>query len=136
VAPGVVETDLYCRASERYAARTDIAWKPGGHTLMLVTVEATRASDHYGVDENQMSGLLVALGASKGFALDGGGSTQMVARLKQRITKHIKHRRNHHVVRRTIHRVVHRLVLQVHPRGSTGRAIPVGLGVYSDQAPS
>jgi hypothetical protein len=130
---GEVLDGLYCRRSERFAARTAIAWKPGGHKLMLVTVESPRGPDFYGVDENQMSGLLVALGADKGFALDGGGSTALVARLKVHLTKHIKKRRHHHVVRRTIHRTVKRLVLRVHPRGSTGRGIPVGIGIFTDR---
>ncbi len=132
--PGEVQDGLYCRASERYAARTAIAWKSGGRQLMLVTVESPQASDHYGLDENQMSGLLVALGAARGFALDGGGSTQLVARLKVRITKHIRRHRHHHVVHRVIHRTVKRLVLRVHSRNSVGRAIPVGIGIYNNTA--
>lgn len=128
---GEVLDGLYCSRSERFAARTGIAWKRGGRQLMLVTVESPRGPDFYGVDENQMSGLLVALGADKGFALDGGGSTALVARLKVHLTKHIKKHRHHHVVRRTIHRTVKRLVLQVHPRNSGGRGIPVGIGVFN-----
>jgi len=132
--PGEVLDGLYCRRGERFAARTAIAWKPGGHQLMLVTVESPRGPDFYGVDENQMSGLLVALGAARGFALDGGYSTTLVARLKVHLTKHIKRHRHHHIVRRTIHRTVKRLVLQVHPRDSGGRGIPVGIGIFADRS--
>jgi hypothetical protein len=128
---GEVLNGLYCRRSEIYAARTAIAWKRGGHKLMLVTVESPRAPDHYGVDENQMSQILVTLGADQAFALDGGGSTTLVARMKVHLTKHIKRHRHHHVVRRTIHRTVKRLVLKVHPRYSSGRGIPVGIGVFT-----
>jgi hypothetical protein len=120
---GHLLTGLYCADGERYAARTSIAWTHHGHTLMLVTVESPRGSDFYGVDENQMSGLLVALGAERAFALDGGASTELVARLRV----HIRRRHHHHV-----HVIVRkRLVLAVHPPRSPGRAIPLGIGIYS-----
>jgi hypothetical protein len=129
--PGEVLDGLYCRANEKYAARTAIAWKPGGRKLMLVAVESPRAADHYGLDENQMSGLLVSLGAARGFALDGGGSTSLVARMKVHLTRHLKRHVRGRVVRRVVHKTVRRLVLRVHPRGSIGREIPVGIGIYS-----
>jgi hypothetical protein len=132
--PGEVLDGLYCRASERYAARTAIAWKRGGRTLMLVAVESPRGPDHYGLDENQMSGLLVSLGAARAFALDGGGSTALVARLKLHVTRHVKRHVRGRIVRRVVHKTVRRLVLRVHPRGSVGREIPVGLGIYSRPA--
>lgn len=130
-APGEALSGLYCATSNPFAARTAIAWKLGGHKLMLVTVESPKGSGSYGLDENQMSGLLVSLGASRGFALDGGSSTQLVARLKTRITKHVTRRVHHHVVHRVVHRVVKRLALHVSAPHTIGRAIPVGVGIYS-----
>ncbi len=104
-----ISTGLYCSRHEYYAARTGIAWTRSRSTLMLVTAESPRGPDHYGLDENQMSALLVNLRAASAYALDGGFSTTMVARL-----------RHHH----------HRLALVTAPRGHRQRAIPVGVGIY------
>jgi hypothetical protein len=104
-----ISTGLYCSRHEYYAARTGIAWTRSRSTLLLVTAESPHAPDHYGLDENQMSALLVNLRAATGYALDGGYSTTMVARL-----------RHHH----------HRLSLVAAPRGNRQRPIPVGVGVY------
>jgi Phosphodiester glycosidase len=108
-AAGQILDDLYCRRDEIYAARTAIAWSGNGSQLMLVTVEGRRGSEHYGLDENQMSELLVDLGASQAFALDGGGSTELVTRLPG-------HKK---------------LSLQTVSPGRRERPIPVGVGVYS-----
>ncbi|MGN6474966.1 MAG: phosphodiester glycosidase family protein, partial [Mycobacteriales bacterium] len=104
-----ISTGLYCSRHEYYAARTGIAWTRSRSTLLLVTAESPHAPDHYGLDENQMSAVLVNLRAATGYALDGGYSTTMVARL-----------RHHH----------HRLALVTAPRGHRQRAIPVGVGVF------
>jgi hypothetical protein len=104
-----ISTGLYCNRHEYYAARTAIAWTRSRSTLLLVTAESPRGPDHYGLDENQMSALLVSLRAASGYALDGGYSTTMVARL-----------RHHH----------HGLALVTAPRGHRQRAIPVGVGIY------
>jgi hypothetical protein len=105
-----ISTGLYCSRHEYYAARTGIAWTRSRSTLMLVTAESPRAADHYGLDENQMSALLVSLRAATGYALDGGYSTTMVARLR--------------------HYHPNRLTLVAAPRGHRQRPIPVGVGVY------
>jgi hypothetical protein len=131
---GVVEDDLYCNKHEIYAARTTIAWDATGKDLMLVSVESAKGSENHGVDENQMSNLLVSLGATQAFALDGGGSTEMLARLptvhrvktktrartksgKKKVTVHVKERTTW-----DLHKVVH---------ARTERSIPVGIGIYS-----
>jgi hypothetical protein len=108
-APDQISTGLYCNRHEFYAARTGIAWTRSRSVLLLVTAESPHGPDHYGLDENQMSAVLVGLRAASGYALDGGYSTTMVARLRQ-----------HH----------HRLALVTAPRGNRQRAIPVGVGVY------
>jgi hypothetical protein len=107
-APGEVRDGLYCQRGEIYAARTTIGWRNNGHVLMLVTVESRRASDNHGFDENQMSGVLVALGASQAFALDGGGSTELVARMPGHKKLSIP---------------------TLNPNGKQ-REIPVGIGIY------
>jgi hypothetical protein len=104
-----VRNGLYCRRGEIYAARTDIAWTDHGRTLMLATVNSPRGSDNYGVDENQMSQVMVRLGADRSYALDGGGSTELIARLPGH----------------------HGLSIRTHRRFEHERPIPVGIGVYS-----
>jgi hypothetical protein len=103
-----VRNGLYCRRGEIYAARTDIAWTDHGRSLMLATVNSPRGSDNYGVDENQMSQVMVKLGADRSYALDGGGSTELIARLPGHHGLSIRTRRHEHE-----------------------RRIPVGIGVYS-----
>jgi hypothetical protein len=104
-----INTGLYCSHHEYYAARTGIAWSRSHSTLMLVTAVSPRGPDHYGLDENQMSALLVKLRAAGAYALDGGYSTGMVARL---------HHRHHHGLT---------LIAGHHHRQ---RQIPVGVGVF------
>jgi hypothetical protein len=77
-----VRHGLYCNRNEIYAARTDIAWRRHGSELLLATVASPRGSERHGVDENQMSEIMAGLGADRAYALDGGGSTDMVARLR------------------------------------------------------
>jgi hypothetical protein len=100
-------TDIYC-SGEYYAARTDIAWSRSRTTLLLVTAESPRGPDHYGLDQNEMSGVLLQLRAADGYALDGGASTTMVARALGRS----------------------RFTLESAPHGDRQRPIPVGIGIY------
>jgi Phosphodiester glycosidase len=105
--PHHVRSGLYCRRSEIYAARTDIAWRDNGRQLILATVESPRGSENHGVDENQMSQVMVQLGAERSYALDGGGSTELLARLH------------------------HQLSNRTRRAGEQERRIPLGIGVYS-----
>lgn len=59
--------------------RTAIAWLDGGHRLLLVAVDGS-ANFSAGLGFDDMAGLLVRLGATDAFMLDGGGSTEIVAR--------------------------------------------------------
>ncbi|GAA4251923.1 phosphodiester glycosidase family protein [Dactylosporangium darangshiense] len=59
--------------------RTAIGWPAGGHRLLLVAVDGS-ANFSAGLSFDEMARLLVRLGAFEGFMLDGGGSTDMVAR--------------------------------------------------------
>jgi hypothetical protein len=104
-----VRSGLYCRKGAIFAARTDIAWSDHGKRLILATVASPRGSSSYGVDENQMSQVMVRLGADRSYALDGGGSTELVARMHGQRKLSIRTRRN----------------------GEPERRIPVGIGVYS-----
>jgi hypothetical protein len=104
-----INTGLYCNRHMYYAARTGIAWSRNHQTLMLVTAVSPKGPDHYGLDENQMSALLVKLRAAGAYALDGGYSTGMVARL------HHRHRHGLHLIAGHHH---------------AQRTIPVGVGVF------
>jgi hypothetical protein len=104
-----VRTGLYCSVDEVYAARTDFAWRHHGHQLILATIESPHGSERYGVDENQMSQIMVALGAARSYALDGGGSTELVVRLPGN----------------------HKLKIRTPRRKGHERPIPLGVGVYS-----
>ncbi|MFJ3754913.1 phosphodiester glycosidase family protein [Streptomyces sp. NPDC090080] len=59
--------------------RTAIAWLDGGHRLLLVAVDGS-ANFSAGLGFDDMARLLVRLGATEAFMLDGGGSTEIVAR--------------------------------------------------------
>ncbi|WP_037911654.1 phosphodiester glycosidase family protein [Actinacidiphila yeochonensis] len=59
--------------------RTAIAWLDGGHRLLLVAVDGS-ANFSAGLSFDDTAELLVRLGATEGFMLDGGGSTEIVAR--------------------------------------------------------
>jgi hypothetical protein len=78
--PGQVRRHLYCKSDEIDVARTAIGWADGGRQLLLVVVSVRAGTRQRGVDENQMSYLLTELGAERAYALDGGGSSEMVAR--------------------------------------------------------
>jgi hypothetical protein len=108
-----VRSGLYCSIDEVYAARTDFAWRDHGHQLILATIESPHGSERYGVDENQMSQIMVGLGAGRSFALDGGGSTELVARLPGN----------------------HKLTIRTPRRKGHERPIPLGVGVYSLPVP-
>jgi len=105
-APFQTLPDRYCRAGSVEVARTAIGWAFGRY-LVLVVVGNPRRKHQHGLDENQMSGLLASFGASQAYALDGGGSSEMVARLG-------RHRR---------------LSIRNAPSDGRQRAIPIGLGV-------
>jgi hypothetical protein len=130
---GVVRDGLYCRRGEVYAARTAIGWRDDGHRLLLVTVESPRGPDTYGVDENQMSALMVALGVDRGYALDGGSSTELLARLPTVHRVKLRSRIRHRGHRRVLVRVRQRMSWDLHAvaRGYGERRIPVGIGIYS-----
>jgi hypothetical protein len=59
--------------------RTAIAWLDGGHRLLLVAIDGS-ANFSAGLGFDDTAKLLVRLGATEALMLDGGGSTEMVAR--------------------------------------------------------
>ncbi|MFI9574627.1 phosphodiester glycosidase family protein [Microbispora rosea] len=59
--------------------RTAIGWRDGGRRLLLVTVDGS-ANFSAGLSFDETAKLLVRLGADEAFMLDGGGSSDLVAR--------------------------------------------------------
>ncbi|MBM9440849.1 phosphodiester glycosidase family protein [Actinacidiphila bryophytorum] len=59
--------------------RTAVGWPAGGHRLLLVAVDGG-ANFSTGLSFDDMAKLMVRLGADEAFMLDGGGSTEIVAR--------------------------------------------------------
>ncbi|SHM95128.1 3',5'-cyclic AMP phosphodiesterase CpdA [Actinacidiphila paucisporea] len=59
--------------------RTAVGWPAGGHRLLLVAVDGS-SNVSAGLSFDDMARLLAQLGADEAFMLDGGGSTEIVAR--------------------------------------------------------
>ncbi|GGL12423.1 hypothetical protein Sme01_69430 [Sphaerisporangium melleum] len=59
--------------------RTAIGWQEGGKRLLLVTVDGS-ANFSAGLSFDETAKLMVRLGAREAFMLDGGGSSDLVAR--------------------------------------------------------
>jgi Phosphodiester glycosidase len=62
-------------------ARTEIGFANGGRTLIIAIVTDRPGTSTHGLDEDQMSELMVQLGAAQAFAFDGSGSTELLARV-------------------------------------------------------
>ncbi|GAB2837679.1 phosphodiester glycosidase family protein [Actinocorallia aurea] len=60
--------------------RTAIGWSAGGKRLLLVTVDGS-ANFSEGVSFDQMAVIMARLGAHEALMLDGGGSSDLVARI-------------------------------------------------------
>lgn len=105
---GVPLTGLACRLSDPTPARTAIGYADGGRTLLLVTVEDRPGTRLHGLDQEQMSRVMVDLGAARAFAWDGSGSTELLARMPGSTS----------------------LRLRTHPADGAERPMPVGFGVF------
>jgi Phosphodiester glycosidase len=90
-------------------ARTSIGYAKGGHQLIMVTVDDHPGTSVHGLDEDQMSKLMVQLGVTQAYALDGSGSTELLARKPGTTT----------------------LSLRTYPADGVERPMPLGLGIYS-----
>ncbi len=88
--------------------RTAIGWPAGGHRLLLVAVDGS-ANFSTGLSFDDMAKLLVRLGASDAFMLDGGGSTELVARRHGDVGVHVVNT----------------------PSDGTERPVPDGVGLFA-----
>lgn len=77
---GVVQTLGGGSHNESLHPRTAIGWKDDGRRLLLATVDG-RSSSSRGATIPELAQLMKRLGADEAMELDGGGSTEMVARL-------------------------------------------------------
>jgi hypothetical protein len=106
--PGVTKTGFSCDSSNtRQPARTAIGWTRGGRTMVIAVVADHPGTSMHGLDEDQMSKLMVQLGVSRAYAFDGSGSSELLAKLHASSS----------------------LRLQNYPADGAERAMPVGLGV-------
>jgi hypothetical protein len=107
---GVVRTGLSCSsANTKQPARTAIGFLDGGKKLVIAEVEDHPGTWVHGLDEDQMSKLMVQLGVTRAFLLDGSGSTEMLARMPK----------------------TGKVSLRTYPADGVERPMPVGLGIMS-----
>jgi hypothetical protein len=106
--PGVTITGLPCRIRYPQPARTSFGMANGGRKLMIVVVTDHPGTSMHGLDESQMSKVMVDLGAVRAYLLDGSGSSEMLARMPS----------------------TGRLSLRNFPADGAERTMPVGLGVF------
>lgn len=96
-------------ANTRTPARTAVGYADGGRRLVIGFVNDHPGTSEHGLDENQMSALMVQLGVSSAYAFDGSGSTELLARAKGAGS----------------------LSLRTYPADGAERPMPLGLGVFS-----
>ena len=106
--PGVVITGLPCRIVYPQPARTAVGMANGGRKLILVVVTDHPGTSTHGLDESQMSKLMVELGAAHAYLWDGSGSSEMIARMHS----------------------TGQLSLRNYPADGAERTMPVGFGIF------
>jgi hypothetical protein len=105
----VVRTDLLCRASYPMPARNAVGFANHGRRLIIAVVTDHPGTKVHGLDNKQMSGLMVQLGASRAWAFDGSGSAELIARMPG----------------------TSKLAIRNYPADGAERPMPVGFGVSS-----
>jgi hypothetical protein len=110
---GVAKSGFSCNsANTRQPARTAIGIANGGRTMVIALVADNPSTSMHGLDNDQMSELMMQLGVSEAFAFDGSGSTELLAKLHGTST----------------------LSLQNYPADGQERVMPLGLGISSAPA--
>ena len=108
--PGVAISGFSCdSANTKQPARTAIGFSNGGKKLVIAEVEDHPHTSVHGLDNNQMSKLMVQLGVGRAYEFDGSGSTELLARMPKTSS----------------------LSLRTYPADGRERPMPVGLGIYS-----
>jgi Phosphodiester glycosidase len=107
---GVALTGFSCdSANTKLPARTSVGFTAGGRQLVIGFVNDHPGTSQHGLDNNEMSALMVQLGVSTAFSFDGSGSTELLARGKGAKS----------------------LTLRTYPADGEERPMPLGLGVFS-----
>ncbi|HTR71167.1 MAG TPA: phosphodiester glycosidase family protein [Mycobacteriales bacterium] len=96
-------------AGTKTPARTSIGFAKGGKRLVMAFVADHEGTDLHGLDNDQMSALMVQLGVSQAYNFDGSGSTELLAKLKGSGA----------------------LTLQNYPADGAERPMPLGMGLFS-----
>ncbi|MGW2459673.1 phosphodiester glycosidase family protein [Streptomyces sp. NPDC001761] len=91
------------------AVRTVVGYKGGGRQMLLLALDGS-ASYRSGLTVAEEAETMRALGATAAFNLDGGGSTELVARDTDAAAVTVRN----------------------HPSGGAERPVPDGIGVFSD----
>jgi hypothetical protein len=108
VAPGgKALLGLSCRKSYPQPARTGIGFSADGRQMILVVVDDHLGTSVHGLDSVQLARVMADLGADQAYLLDGGGSTEMLAKLPS-----------------------HGWSMRNHPADGVERPVPVGVGIY------
>jgi len=106
---GTPRTGFTCMSSNtKTPARTAIGYADDGRRLVFVVVTDHPHTRLHGLDNSQMSKLMVQLGVNKAYDFDGSGSAEMLARLHPH----------------------QRLSERTYPADGTERPMPLGLGVF------
>jgi hypothetical protein len=78
---GVVRTGLPCRTQYPMPARNAVGWTDRHRKMIIAIVTDKPGTKVHGLDEDQMSKLMVELGSSRAYLWDGSGSAEMIARM-------------------------------------------------------
>jgi hypothetical protein len=105
---GYARLGLSCRRSYPQPARTGIGFANGGRELILTVVGDNHYTALHGLSSIQLARVMSDLGADQAFLLDGGGSTEMLARMARG----------------------RRLTLRNHPTDGRERPLPLGFAIY------
>jgi hypothetical protein len=105
--PGVAKTGFSCdSANTKQPARTAVGWSHGGKTMIIAVVAQHPHTSMHGLDNDQMSKLMVQLGVQQAYNFDGSGSTELLAKFRHSSLK-----------------------LRSYPADGAERPMPVGLGI-------
>jgi hypothetical protein len=105
---GVVRTGLPCRTRYPQPARNAVGWSNNHRKMIIAVVTDKPGTKVHGLDENQMSKLMVELGAARAYLWDGSGSSEMIARMPSTGSLSIRN----------------------YPADGTERSMPVGFGIF------
>jgi hypothetical protein len=106
--PGVARTDLSCRKAYPMPARNAVGWNNNHKRLIIAVVTDKPGTSVHGLDGNQMSKLMVELGAARAYLWDGSGSAEMIGRMPS----------------------TGRLSIRNYPSDGQERTMPVGFGIF------